>query len=135
VNETPPDEVTMMTAVLTAHPDKELELVQVLGTLVGNLRDQATCLDCMAGQDLGQSQRFFLYLVWNNQASQERYLASEDFRVLLGASNILARPAVFRFTSTLVPLPTKAPRADRPDLPPLKAMDGVPVRATRLPRP
>lgn len=90
--------VMVMTAVLRAQPEKREELSQTLQSLVARINDQPGCLECLAGQDLGGDSQFFLYLVWENLGCMEAYMASEGFRVLLGASSTLAAPTNFRFT-------------------------------------
>lgn len=98
MNEAPRDNVMVMTALLTAKPEKKDELSQTLLTLVWKIRNLPSCLEAMAGQDLGNGPQFLLYIVWKDLASLEAYMASEEFRVLLGASSVLAGPTAFRFT-------------------------------------
>jgi|GEM_PF-582068 len=91
--------VMVMTALLSAQTEKQEELSQTLRSLLVDIRKQPGCLECMVGQGLDAEGQFFLYLVWKNLGCMEAYLASEDFRILLGASSTLATPTAFRFTT------------------------------------
>lgn len=86
----------VMMALFTAKPEKRKEFLQTLRFLVDEIRQQPGCQVCMAGQDIGEEPRFVLYLLWKDLASFEAYLASESFRVLIGASSTLSTPAEFR---------------------------------------
>lgn len=92
-----PGEERVMTALLTARPEKRDELIQTILLLSEKARAQAGCLDCMVGQDLGGQPRFLFYLLWKDQFALETYMGSEGFRILLGASSTLAVPAEFHF--------------------------------------
>ncbi|HJW71361.1 MAG TPA: antibiotic biosynthesis monooxygenase family protein [Geothrix sp.] len=92
-----PGEEKILTALMTAKPEKRDELIQTLRLLLDEARHQAGCLDCMVGQDLGNEPRFILYLVWKDLAALETYMGSESFRILLGASSTLASPMAFHF--------------------------------------
>jgi len=101
--------VMVMTAVLCAQPEKQKELSQTLRSLLAKTKDQSGCLECMAGQNLGDESQIFLYLVWRNLGCMEDYMASEGFRLLLGASSTLAAPTNFRFTMAHGPSPVARP--------------------------
>lgn len=125
MKKTTPTGVMMMTALLTANPEKREELSQTLDVLVGKIRDHSGCIEGMVGQDLGNPAQFLLYLVWEQLAAMEAFLASEDFRVLLGASSILAGPTTFRFTTSHLAVPAaKAGQGRSPAL--AKAGGGLP---------
>lgn len=94
------DEARVMTILLTARPGKQEELIQALESLTEEVRAQAGCQDCMIGQDLGNGSRFLLYLLWKDLASLHTYIASDGFRVLLGAHSTLADPGEFRFNTS-----------------------------------
>ena len=92
--------VKVMTALLTALPEKQEEFSQVLLGLRGQISAQAGCMDCVVGQDVGGPHRFLLFTVWRDLRSLEAHLASEQFRILRGAMNILSAPAEFRFVAS-----------------------------------
>ena len=93
----PANDVRVMTALLTARPEKLEEMIQTLDPLLDEARALSGCVESLVGQDLKGQGQFLLYLVWKDLAALESYMASEGFRVLLGASRTLAFPVTFRF--------------------------------------
>ena len=89
----------VLTALLTAKPEKRGELHQTLFSLLGGIQGQPGCLECLAGQDLGGEPRFHLHLVWRDRACLEAFMAAEVFRILLGALQVLAIATEFRIVA------------------------------------
>lgn len=90
----------VLTALLTAKPDKRGELHQTLFSLLGAIQGQPGCLECMAGQDLGGEPRFHLHLVWRDRQALESFMVAEVFRILLGALQVLAASTEFRIVAS-----------------------------------
>ncbi len=89
----------VLTALLTAKPEKRGELHQTLFSLLGGIQGQPGCLECLAGQDLAGEPRFHLHLIWKDRASLEAFMAAEVFRILLGALQVLATSTEFRIVA------------------------------------
>ena len=87
----------VMSALLTARPDKQEEFLQTLVGLKGEILLQPGCLECGIGREAAGEGRFFIFMVWKDLAHLEAHLESEVFRVLLGATSVLTTPAGFRF--------------------------------------
>ncbi|HJV22977.1 MAG TPA: antibiotic biosynthesis monooxygenase family protein [Holophagaceae bacterium] len=90
----------VLSARLTAHPGKQEELRQTLLGLRREILLQSGCLECTIGLDADDDSRFVIFMVWKGQAHLEAHLDSEAFRVLLGATHVLAYPAGFRYVAT-----------------------------------
>jgi len=87
----------VLSALLTARSGKQQEFLQTLRSLVEEIRGQSGCLECAVGQDLSRESQFFIFMVWKDLAHLEAHMASEAFRVLLGATSVLTAPSGFRF--------------------------------------
>jgi quinol monooxygenase YgiN len=94
---TPKSHVKVMSALLTARPDKQEEFLQTLLSLKEEIQRQPGCLDCTIGREVAEELRFFIFMVWKDLAHLEAHLDSEAFRILLGATSVLTAPAGFRF--------------------------------------
>jgi len=93
----PKSQVKVMSALLTARPEKQAEFLQTLHTLKGEILLQDGCLECTVGQEASGGPKFFIFMVWKDLAHLEAHLDSEAFRILLGATSVLTAPAGFRF--------------------------------------
>ncbi|HJV89473.1 MAG TPA: antibiotic biosynthesis monooxygenase family protein [Holophagaceae bacterium] len=90
----------VLSARLTAHPGKEMELRQTLLGLRREILLQSGCQECSIGLDAEDDSRFLIFMVWKGQAHLEAHLDSEAFRVLLGATHVLAYPSGFQYIAT-----------------------------------
>ena len=90
------DGVKVLTALLTSLPEKQAELGQALEGLRLAVGQEAGCLDCVVGHEVPGGNRFVLLMVWKNLEALEAHMASDDFRILRGAMNVLSEPAEFR---------------------------------------
>jgi quinol monooxygenase YgiN len=107
-----PRGVKVLSALLTPIPEKEHELLQTLDGLQKESRKEAGCLEFVVGQSVGAGTQILLFMVWKDLRSLNAYMATENFRVLLGATSILSAPADFRFiaaNSTCAHLDSSAP--------------------------
>lgn len=93
----PKSSVKVMSALLTARPEKQGEFLQTLQSLKGEIQQQAGCLECTIGQEASGGPEFFIFSVWKDLAHLEAHMDSEAFRILLGATSVLTSPAGFRF--------------------------------------
>jgi quinol monooxygenase YgiN len=102
----------VLTALLAAKPGTQAELQQTLRSLMGEIQEQPGCTSCVLAQDVTGGPRFVLYVAWVDAPSMEASLASEPFRVLLGAASTLGDQARFRMSvSGPEPAPPRRTRA------------------------
>lgn len=91
--------VKVMTALLTARPEKREEFSQVLRGLRTQISAQPGCLECVVGQDLAGEGKYVLLSVWRDARALDDHFSSEQFRILRGAMNILSTPGDFRLVA------------------------------------
>jgi quinol monooxygenase YgiN len=89
--------VKVLSALLTALPDKQEEFLQTLLSLKGVIQNQPGCLDCSIGKEAAGGPQFFIFTVWKDLAHLEEHMTSDAFRVVLGAASVLTTPTGFRF--------------------------------------
>lgn len=89
----------VISALLTPQPGKEGELAQTLEALAGEIQAEPACLECVIGREWTGGPRFLLFMAWRDQGALEACLASESFRILLGATRVLTHPAGLTFLS------------------------------------
>jgi quinol monooxygenase YgiN len=94
-----PNGMKVMTALLTALPEKEEEFSQVLRGLRSEISLQAGCLECVIGKDMAGENKYVLFSVWRDGKSLDEHLCSEQFRILRGAMNILSAPGDFKLAT------------------------------------
>lgn len=86
----------VLTALLSAKPGTQDELLQTLRSLIGDLQSQPGCTTCLLGQDVAGGPHFLLYVAWADAPAMKAAVSSEPFRVLLGAASTLSDQARFR---------------------------------------
>ncbi len=91
--------VKVMTALLATLPEKAAEFSQVLRGLRAEITLQPGCLECVVGQDIGGETRYVLLSVWRDGKALDAHLASEQFRILRGAMNVLSTRGDFRLVT------------------------------------
>ena len=74
--------VKVMTALLTALPEKQEEFSQVLRGLRIEISAQPGCLDCVFGRDISGESKYLLLSIWRDGKALDDHLASEPFRIL-----------------------------------------------------
>jgi quinol monooxygenase YgiN len=89
----------LLTVLLTANPAKQTEFLQTLEALGRDLARAPGCVECVVAREVSGSPRFILFLAFSDRRSLEAQLASESFRILRGAVDILSEPAEFRMVS------------------------------------
>lgn len=87
-----------MTAVLSAKPGTQDELLQTLRGLVGDIRNQPGCTACILGHDVAGGPHFLIYVSWVDAPAMEAAMSAEPFRVLLGAASTLGDLDRFRLS-------------------------------------
>jgi len=90
----------VVTSLLTPAPEKREELLQTLRSLRVEIAREPGCLQCAVYGDVEGGGQVLLVSEWRDQASLTEHLASEDFRVLAGASRLLGASADFRFVTS-----------------------------------
>ena len=91
--------VKAMTALLSALPEKQEEFSQVLRGLRIEISAQPGCLDCVVGQDISGDGKYLLLSVWRDGRSLDDHLASDQFRILRGAMDILSTRGDFQLVT------------------------------------
>jgi quinol monooxygenase YgiN len=89
----------LLTVILTANAEKQTEFQQTLEALRLQIAAAPGCTECMVTREVSGAPRFILFLVFRDQRSLEAQLASDNFRVLRGAMDILSEPAEFRMAA------------------------------------
>ena len=79
-----------MTALLIARPGAQAELLQTLQGLASDLERQPGCTACVLAQEISGGPRFLLYMSWSDLRAMRNGMASEPYRVLLGATSTLS---------------------------------------------
>lgn len=79
-----------LTALLKVREGAQAELVQTLRGLAQDLEQQPGCRQCLLSQDVGGGPRFLLHVAWGDPEAMARSMASEPYRVLMGAMSTLA---------------------------------------------
>ena len=94
-----PNGVKVMTALLTALPEKQEEFSQVLRGLRVEIQAQPGCVDCVIGRDISGEGKYLLLSIWRDARTLDDHLASEQFRILRGAMDILSAPGGFQLVT------------------------------------
>jgi len=79
-----------LTALLKVREGTQAELVQALRGLAQDLEQQPGCRQCLLSQDVGGGPRFLLHVAWGDPDAMTQGMASEPYRVLMGAMTTLA---------------------------------------------
>ena len=77
---------------LNAHPEKHLEVLQTLLSLMESVREGPGCKSCCAFCDIDNKNRFSLLEEWETQKDMENHIQSYQFGVLLGTKTLLSEP-------------------------------------------
>jgi quinol monooxygenase YgiN len=89
----------LLTVLFTAHAAKQTEFVQTLEAIGRQMAEAPGCLECVVAREVAGSPRFILFLAFRDVRALEAQLASENFRILRGAMDILSEPAELRVVS------------------------------------
>jgi quinol monooxygenase YgiN len=90
------NDAKLLTVLLTAQAAKQTELQQTLEALARDLAAAPGCQECVVAREIAGSDRFILFLAFRDLRALEAQLASDSFRILRGAINVLSKPAEFR---------------------------------------
>lgn len=94
-----PDQEALMVRLM-AKPEKFEELHQALEGLVPEISLQPGCLEAkLSWEAFGGSRFLLLYMGWRDAEAVFRHLASEEFRILLGAVRLLSVTVEFESNS------------------------------------
>jgi quinol monooxygenase YgiN len=81
-------EATILFDVL---PEKRIELLQTLRSMVEGFKKEKGCKSCFFYQDVDNENIFILVEEWNSQEELDNHLKSEMFGALIGAKSLLAK--------------------------------------------
>nr|WP_321397410.1 antibiotic biosynthesis monooxygenase family protein [uncultured Desulfobacter sp.] len=81
---------------LNVHPEKHLEVLQTLLSLIDPLAKEPGCRSCCAVCDIDDENRFTLLEEWETQKEMDNHIRSHRFGVLLGTKNLLSEPLRIR---------------------------------------
>jgi len=84
-------------------PEKRMELLQTIASLMGSIRTEKGCKRCDFSQGLEDENLLFLIEEWNTEENLMNYLKSARFRVLRGAMNLLKEPYEMVFHTVFHP--------------------------------
>lgn len=82
--------------ILNAHPEKHLEVLQTLLSLMKPVRKEPGCRSCYAFYDIDDKNRFTLLEEWETQKDMDNHIQSLQFGVLLGTKALLSEPPRIR---------------------------------------
>ena len=82
--------------ILKAHPEKHLEVLQTLLSLMEPVRKDSGCRSCCAFCDIDDRNRFTLLEEWETQKDMDNHIRSLQFGVLLGTKTLLSEPPHIR---------------------------------------
>ena len=77
---------------MTVLPEKRLEMVQTLQSMIGSIKKETGCLSHSVLKHVQDEDCFCILETWGNRENLERHLATERFGVLLGAKVLLCKP-------------------------------------------
>jgi len=77
---------------LNAIPEKQLEVMQTLLSLIDPTAKEAGCLHYAVFCDIEDKNRFSLLGAWETREELDHYIASQRFGVLLGTKTLLSEP-------------------------------------------
>lgn len=86
-----------VTTLLTAKAGKREELLQILQSILDHTAQDPKAVQAVIAQGVHDDNLFIFHLIWADAVGLAGYLASDSFKVLLGASSILSEPAKFSF--------------------------------------
>ena len=81
---------------LCVFPEKQLELVQTLSSMIAPTTKDTGCMNCTVLNDIEDKNRFCLSQEWCNREDLDRYMKSDRFSVILGTNTLLSEPLVIR---------------------------------------
>jgi len=91
--------VVRMVVTASVRPEKRVEFLQVIDSLNRSAGKSSHCGSFTISQDAQESDLFEIALEWGKDQDFERCLASEEFRVFLGAVRVLCKETKFSSTA------------------------------------
>lgn len=77
------------TLVFDVRPEKRMEFISAVSDIVDGLRSRQGCLGCRLASDCENENLFVIASEWDGRAFLDRYLASEDYKILEGTRILL----------------------------------------------
>ena len=97
-----------MTVVVKVRAEKQEEFLQAVQSLNGDGEKHKGLRKSTLSQGTDDQTGFSLIYEWETQKDLERYLGSEEFRVLLGALRVLCEKSEIRYGHIFEELPNFA---------------------------
>lgn len=88
----------MISARVISRADKRNEFLNILQTLIGNIRKQVGCISFYLFQDWENDGIYFILSYWKSSALAEAHLRSDEFALLLNAFALLKAPPDIKCT-------------------------------------
>ena len=77
---------------MTVLPEKRLEMLQTLRSMIGPVEREAGCLSYSVFSDIRNENSFCILEMWKNREYLEQHMVSNLFGALLGAKVLLCEP-------------------------------------------
>ena len=82
--------MVMFSMLIQISPEVQPEFLQAYHAVLRLIRREQGCLSCRLSLDTEDPTLFTLQGEWDNRESLERYLRTDQFRVLVGAAHTLS---------------------------------------------
>lgn len=82
--------------IFNSHPEKHLEVLQTLLSLMETVKKEPGCRSCCAFCDIDDRNRFTLLEEWETPKDTDNHIQSHQFGVLLGTKTLLSEPPMIR---------------------------------------
>jgi quinol monooxygenase YgiN len=105
-------EMFIATLFFDVRPDKRIEFISAAGDIVNGLRARKGCLGCRLATDCENENLFLLVSEWDSRPFLDRYLASDEYRIIEGTRILLRDGPALAVDEVLSRL--RAPRPRRP---------------------
>ena len=97
--------MVLMTVVAKVNPEKEHEFKQLIQSLHRGEGKEKGLTKSTLFQELNEPCRFHLIEEWESREDMENYTRKEEFRVMLGALNVLCGDSDIIYSRQAEPLP------------------------------
>jgi len=84
--------VIVVRTTLNVLPEKQLEVVQTLLSLIAPVGEEPGCISYCAFCDINDKNRFTLFEEWETPKDHDHHMQSYRFGVLLGTKTLLSEP-------------------------------------------
>jgi quinol monooxygenase YgiN len=92
--------MVITTMHLTAAPEKRMNIIKTIHTMIGPTNAQPGCLHCELFSSTQNDDKLFLLEKWDSQESLEQHIKSDEFRKVLAAMDAACAPPTIGFYET-----------------------------------